>query len=165
MRKTVIFILIGVILATSGCTTLRKKFVRKKKYKQEEPVYINFKEYPNKPSREAYVDYYLFVKGWLDDLVESLKVDRVNNSYNYKRAKRAIDGAVMNLEQIIAFFNDEGKEKIYPLYRDLTDIKNKMDKNHNLSVLERQRIMDKIDHFRREFQSEFKYSQAQKWME
>lgn len=164
MKKTIVFLLIGMVLATSGCASLRKKFIRKKKSQKEEPVYINFKEYPKKPSREAYIDYYLFVKGWLEDLSESLRVDRINNTYNYKRAKRAIDGAVMNLEQIIAFLNDEGKEKIYPLYRDLTNVKDTMDKNHNLSVLERQRIMGRVERFNRKFQSEFKYSQAQKWM-
>lgn len=165
VRKILILLLVGVILSTSGCTTLRKKFVRKKKYEKEEPVYINFKNYPAKPSREAYIDYYLFVNGWIDDLTQSISVEKLNTGYNYKRAKRAINGAVMNLEQIISFLNKEGKEKIYPLYIDLRKVKENMEKNPNMSALERNRILQKVESFRREFEAEFKYSQAQKWMD
>lgn len=165
MRKILILLLVGIIFSTSGCYTLRKKFVRKKKYQKEEPVYINFKDYPAKPSRDAYVDYFLFVKGWLDDLTESLRIERLNTGYNNKREKRAINGAVMNLEQIISFFNQEGKEKIYPLYVDLVKVRNAMEKEPNMSQPRRSLMLQKIEHFRRAFEAEFKYSEAQKWMD
>ncbi|MCK9615313.1 MAG: hypothetical protein M0R48_07415 [Candidatus Omnitrophica bacterium] len=165
MRKILILLLAGIILSTGGCYSLRKKFIRKKKYQKEEPVYINFKNYPAKPSRDAYVDYFLFVKGWIDDLTESLRIERFNTGYNTKREKRAINGAVMNLEQIISFFNQEGKEKIYPLYIDLVKIRDSMEKSPNMSSPRRALILQKIEHFRREFEAEFKYSEAQKWMD
>jgi hypothetical protein len=165
MRKVLILLLIGIILSTGGCTSLRKKFIRKKKYQKEEPVYINFKDYPAKPSRDAYVDYFLFVKGWLDDLTESLRVERLNAGYNNKRERRAINGAVMNLEQMISFFNQDGKEKIYPLYVELVKIKDTLEKDPNMSPARRTIVLNKIEHFRREFEAEFKYSEAQKWMD
>ncbi|MFA5271241.1 MAG: hypothetical protein WC412_02740 [Candidatus Omnitrophota bacterium] len=165
MKKLFILLLIGIIFSTSGCYTIRKKFIRKKTAQQEEPVYVNFKDYPNKPSREAYVDYFIFVKGWLDDLSESLQIERLNRGYSNKRERRAINEAVMNLEQIIAFFNQEGKEKIYPLYKDLVKIRDKMEKDPGMSAIERSRILQKIEHFRREFEGEFNYRQAEKWME
>ncbi|MFA5008740.1 MAG: hypothetical protein WC546_05920 [Candidatus Omnitrophota bacterium] len=165
MRKILILLLVGIIFSTSGCYALRKKFVRKKKFQKEEPVYINFKNYPTKPSRDAYIDYFLFVKGWLDDLSESLRIERLNAGYSNKREKRALNGAIMNLEQIISFFNDEGKEKIYPLYVDLVKIRDTMEKSPNMSPPRRTLILQKIEHFRREFEAEFKYSEAQKWMD
>lgn len=160
MRKYFIFVLIAALFLTSGCYSLRKKFIRKKKYQKEEPVYVNFKDYPTKPSREAYLDYYLFVKGWLEELTESL-----NRGYSIKREKRAIGEAVMNLEQMIGFFNKEGQEKIYPLYQDLTKVKVSIETNPNLSSVERNTLVQRIEHFRRRFEADFKYSNAQKWMQ
>lgn len=160
MRKYSIFILIAALFLTSGCYTLRKKFIRKKKYQKEEPVYVNFKDYPTKPSREAYVDYYLFVKGWLSELSESL-----SKGYSVKREKRAIKEAMMNLEQIISFFDKEGQEKIYPLYQDLSKVKGSIENNPNMSSVERNSLVQKLEHFRRRFEADFKYSNAQKWMQ
>ncbi|MFA6281191.1 MAG: hypothetical protein WCY05_01650 [Candidatus Omnitrophota bacterium] len=165
MKKLFILLLIGIMFTASGCYTLRKKFIRKKKVQTEEPVYVNFKDYPNKPSREAYVDYFVFTNGWLDDLTESLRIERVNRGYNNKREKRAINEAIKNLEQIIAFYNQEGKEKIYPIYKDLVAMRDKMEKDPNMSPMERARILQRIDHCRREFEGEFNYRQAEKWMQ
>lgn len=165
MKKILILLLIGIVFSTSGCYTLRKKFIRKKKAQTEEPVYVNFKDYPTKPSREAYVDYFVFVKGWLEDLTEALSVDRVDRGYNVKREKRAINGAVMNLEQIIGFYNQEGKEKIYPLYQELVKVREDLEKDPSMSPAGRTRILQRVEHFRREFENEFNYRQAEKWME
>lgn len=160
MRKYFIFVLITALFLTSGCYTLRKKFIRKKKYQKEEPVYVNFKDYPTKPSREAYLDYYLFVKGWLSELSESL-----SKGYSIKREKRAIKEATMNMEQMISFFNKQGQEKIYPLYEDLVKIKGTIETNPNLTSVERNTLVQKIEYFRRRFEADFKYSNAQKWMQ
>jgi hypothetical protein len=160
MRKYLTLIIIAALFLTSGCYSLRKKFIRKKKYQKEEPVYVNFKDYPTKPSREAYLDYYLFVKGWLSELSESL-----SKGYSLKREKRAIKEAMMNMEQIISFFNKEGQGKIYPLYEDLAKIKGAIDANPNMSSVERNTLVQKIEHFRRRFEADFKYSNAQKWMQ
>ncbi|MDP2924291.1 MAG: hypothetical protein Q8O30_11350 [Candidatus Omnitrophota bacterium] len=166
MKRFVIFLLLISIFFTSGCYTLRKKFIRKKKYQKEEPVYVGFKDYPTKPSREAYLDYYLFVEGWIDELSDELSDSfSVSKAYSLKRVKRAIKEAIMNLEQIIAFFNKEGKEKIYPLYQDLVKVKESIDKNPNTSAIERSTLLQKVEHFRRRFEADFKYSNAQKWME
>ncbi|MDD5194364.1 MAG: hypothetical protein PHQ96_01650 [Candidatus Omnitrophica bacterium] len=158
-RKITIFFLILTIFSVSGCTTLRKKFVRKKKHQVETPVYVDFKTYPTKPSKEAYNDYYLFVEGWLEELRETLK-----DGMSFKRAKRGINEAVMNLEQMIAFFNQEGKEKVYPIYEELVAIKKEIQLNPNPSDIKRNSLIAKIERFKRRFEAEFKYSDAEKWM-
>ncbi len=165
MKKLFILLLIGIIFSTSGCYTLRKKFIRKKKSQTEEPVYINFKDYPAKPSREAYIDYFIFVKGWLDDLAECLRADRIDGLYSNKRERRDINEAIMNLEQIIGFYNQEGKEKIYPIYQELTAVRDEFKKDPNMSDVGRARILQKVEHFRREFENKFNYIEAQKWMD
>ncbi|MBD3264933.1 MAG: hypothetical protein GF375_07500, partial [Candidatus Omnitrophica bacterium] len=95
MRHTLYFLLIlGITISVlTGCRTLREKFIRKKKIEKEEQVYVDFKDYPSRPTEEAYTDYYLFTRGWLDELNESLR-----SSISHKRNKRAINEAIMNVE-------------------------------------------------------------------
>ncbi|MFH1875584.1 MAG: hypothetical protein ABH865_01670 [Candidatus Omnitrophota bacterium] len=159
IRKITIFLLLAALMSTQGCYALRKKFIRKKKYVEETPVYVDFKSYPTKPSREAYNDYFLFVKGWLGELGETLK-----HGESFKRAKRGVNEALMNFEQIISFFNAEGKENAYPLYEDLRIIKQDIETNPNPSDMKRNSIVAKIEKFRRQFEADFKYSDAEQWM-
>ena len=149
----IIIFLVIFSLFINGCYSLRKKFVRKKQYK-EEPVYIDFKNYPDVPSKDLYYNYYLLVIGWIDDLKDSLL--GVENS---KRQKRAIDEAIRNLEQCMAFLNQDGKEKIYPLYKELLDIKKDIYSGYD--NLKKNFILSKIDNFKKRFQANFSYSKAQ----
>ena len=160
MKKAIIFIIILAVFSTSGCHTLRKKFIRKKKSKEETPVYVDFKDYPRKPSRDAYIDYYIFVRGWLDELIETLE-----QGGRYKRQKRAINEAIMNVEQIISYYNQEGKEKVYPLYEDLLAIRREIERNPDMNLMKRNSTIKKTEYFKRRFEAEFNYTDAEKWME
>jgi hypothetical protein len=160
MRFLLIFYFILTLFLFPGCYTLRKKFVRKKKYRKKTPVYVDFKEYPEKPSYEAYLDYYLFTRGWLDELIDSLK-----KGDSFKRAKRAINEAVMNLEQIIYFYNSEGKEEIYPLYEELISIKEEIQKFPNMSEIKRNFLASQVERIKRRFEANFNYRDAKKWMD
>ncbi|MFH1519108.1 MAG: hypothetical protein ABIE75_00865 [Candidatus Omnitrophota bacterium] len=159
MRKGLVFLLIAILSLTSGCQNVRKKFIRKKKYKKEVPVYVNFKDYSGKPSRNAYVNYYLFVRGWLEDLTEALKKGISN-----KRQRRAVNQAIMNLEEIITFYNPEGKEKIYPLYEELQGLRETMEKEPNMSETKRNALVRKIERLKRRLEKDFNYNDAEKWM-
>ncbi len=159
MRKLLIFLLVAMVSSTSGCHSLRKKFIRKKKYEKEAPVYVKFKDYPNKPSRGAYINYYLFVRGWLDDLTEALR-----KGVSYKRQRRAISEAIMNLEQIIAFYDTEGKDAVYPIYEELQGFREAMKKSPNMSEIRRNSLIRKIEKLKRKFEKDFNYSDSEKWM-
>jgi len=159
MRKVLVFLLIVMLSVTSGCHSLRKKFVRKKKHTKETLVYVDFKDYPTKPSREAYINYYLFVRGWLDDLREALK-----KGISYKRQRRAINEAIMNLEQIITFYGAEGKDAVYPIYEELQDFREEMAKSPNMSEAKRNFLIRKIEQLKRRFEKNFNYTDAEKWM-
>ena len=159
MRKLLIFILVAMLSVTSGCHSLRKKFTRKKKNTKELPVYVDFKDYPTKPLREDYINYYLFVRGWLDDLVEALK-----KGISYKRQRRAINEAIMNLEQIITFYNTEGKDAVYSIYEELQGFKEEMVKSPNMSETKRSFLIRKLQRLKRQFERDFNYTDAEKWM-
>ena len=91
-----IFLVFLMIFSLCGCHALRKKFVRKRKKDTPPPLYLELKEYPHKPTQDMYHQYWLFVRGWLEELLLSIE-----ENANAKRQKKAIDEAVMNLEQII----------------------------------------------------------------
>ena len=159
MKKLLVVFLIAMLSVTSGCHSLRKKFTRKKKNTKELPVYVDFKDYPTKPLREDYINYYLFVRGWLDDLVEALK-----KGISYKRQRRAINEAIMNLEQIIAFYNTEGKDAVYSIYEELQGFKEEMVKSPNMSETKRSFLIRKLQRLKRQFERDFNYTDAEKWM-
>lgn len=158
MKKTFIFIFIFVFF-TSGCYTLRKKFVRKKTYQKEPPVYVDFKDYNQEASPDTYVDSYLYLRGWLDELSETLR-----NEQNFKREKRAINETIKNFNQIVSFYNTQGKEAVTYLGQNLTDIKDEIEKNPYRDTIIKNNIVRKIDDFRRKFETDCKYSNAKQWM-
>jgi len=157
-RKSLIFLLI-VVFTFSGCHSFRQKFIRKKKTEEVAPVYVSFKDYPDRPSRDAYIDYYLFVRGWVDELLGAL-----NKGISFKRQKRAINEAIMNLEQIVSFYNHEGKELIYPLYEELLYFRKEIEKSPNMSITRRNGLIRKIEAWKRRFEKGFNYSDAEKWL-
>jgi len=159
-KKLITFVLITILFC--GCYTLRKKFMRKKKSQEEEPVYVDFKDYPKASSKQLYNDYYLYVKAWLDDLIESLSLVDESNISNYKREKRAIEEALRNLEQIMYIFNQEGKNNLRPLYEELLSLKEKI--SPDTSDVERSRILIRVELLKMKFDNNFKYSKASQWI-
>lgn len=153
-----IFFLVLTLGLTCGCHSIRKKFTRKRR-KKEAPVYVSFKEYPEKSSRGVYINYYLFVRGWLDDLTEAL-----NKGISYKRQRRAINEAIMNLEQMIAFYDGEGKDAIYPIYEEFQGFRDEITKSPNMSKGKRNSLIRRIERVKRKFEKNFNYSDAEKWM-
>jgi len=160
MRKLITILLLAVCLLSSGCHSLRKKFVRKKKYKKEQPVYIDFKEYPEKITQEAYIDYYLFVRGWLDELLGAFE-----QNDSFKRKRRAINEAIMNIEQIIFSFNREGKDAIYPIYQELVSIRKEIEQRPNMSQIKSNSLKRRTENVKRRFEKGFNYTDAEKWID
>ena len=71
----------------------------------------------------------------------------------------------MNLEQIMSFYNDKGKEKIYPVYQNFISIKKDISKFPNMSQMQKNFLISRIDHIKRRFEADFNYIDAQKWMQ
>ena len=71
----------------------------------------------------------------------------------------------MNVEQIISFFNTEGKEEIYPLYEELLSIRSQVEKSPNMSEIRRNSLARKIEQIKRRFDKGFNYSDVEQWMD
>ena len=155
MKSRKIFYLFLVLcISFSGCYSLRKKFVRKRKRYTPPPLYLDLKEYPATPTKEVYDEYFLYVKGWLSELVKCLREDT-----SRKRERKSIDQALFNLEQIMVFFNDEGKKKIEPLKQELAALREKIYDpyfSHSNSDF----LIRKVEKIYRNFGSHFSYNKA-----
>jgi len=158
MKKHILVILILAVFLSSGCYSFRKKFVRSKKESKESPVFVNFKEYPTNPSRERYSEYYLFIRGWLDDLTTAL-----SREGSFKRQKRAVNEAIMNMEQIMSFFTVEGQQVLYPIYDELRQFREELIKNPSMSELRRNSYIKKIEQIKRSFEADFNFSSVGRW--
>ncbi|MBN2121011.1 MAG: hypothetical protein JW734_08180 [Candidatus Omnitrophica bacterium] len=161
MRKffIAVFVLIMVFDFT-GCMALRKKFVRKRRKEVPPPLYLELKEYPKVPTSDMYHQYWLFVRGWLDELNASME-----EGANAKRQKKSIDEAFMNLEQIIYYYNEEGKKAIDPIYKEMVSIRTAVhdpyfSSSENFVLMKR-----RVSKVKRDFEKGFTYEKASVWME
>ena len=159
MTRKIFFILIAVFLF-QGCQNLRGKFVRKKTQERETAVYVDFKDYPERPSPEAYRNYYLFIEGWFNELKDALDRD-----ISWKREKRAINEAVMNLEQMMFFFNDEGQAAAEPFYSDVVALREEIGKFPRKSSFQRYRLIRRVEYLQRELGRNFRYRDIEQWLD
>ncbi len=160
MRKCFTFILLFIFSSQFlGCYALRKKFVRKRKKEVPPPLYLELKEYPKVPTKEMYDEYYLFVRGWLDELIKTIE-----EGVSSKRQKKSIDEAIQNLEQIIYFYNEEGKKAIQPIYKELVLIREKVYDPYFIRSSNSSYVIRKISKLKREFEKNFSYEKASRWI-
>lgn len=156
MRKMVSLLLVFVIAAGfSGCYSLRKKFTRKRAKETPPPLYLNLKEYPKVPTKDMYDEYYLFVRGWLSELIRDIE-----NKISPKRQRKAIDEALKNLEQIVYFYNEEGKRKINPIYKELIKLRGKVYDPYFIASGDNSSTVRDISRIRREFEKEFSFEKV-----
>ena len=160
MKKRIVLVLIlSISVLLCGCAGLRKKFVRKRQKETLPPLYLELKDYPQAPTKEMYDQYYLYVRGWLDELIQTIE-----EKANSKRQKKSIDEAIMNFEQITYFYNDEGKKTAEPLYKELVSLREEVHNPYFNSSVNSSLILKRISTLKRSFEKDFSYEDALAWM-
>ena len=161
MRRWCILVLVFVcIFDFSGCTGLRKKFIRKRHKETPPPLYLDLKDYPKVPTKDMYDEYFLFVRGWLDEL--SLSIEEHSS---HKRQKKSIDEALKNLEQVMYYYNAVGKENIAPLHEEFIDLRDRVHDPYFFTSASVTYMKRKIYRMKRAFETGFTYEKASLWME
>jgi len=161
MRKLLSIILaLLVILDFTGCHALRKKFVRKRRKDKPPPLYLELKDYPQAPTKDMYDQYCLYVRGWLDELMHTIE-----EKSNAKRQKKSIDEAVMNFEQIMYFYNEEGKKAAEPLHSKLLSLREEVHAPYFALSASSSSVIRRISRLKRDFEKNFSYEDALAWME
>lgn len=160
MRTIVgLFLLLSVMVNLNGCYALRKKFTRKPKKEESAPLYLDLKEYPKVPTRKMYHQYYLFVRGWLEELKRSIE-----ENISSKRQKKSIDQAVKNFEQIMYYYNEEGKEAAAPMHSKLVKLRKKVYDPYFSASSNFTYVLRDISRIKREFENNFTYDDASEWI-
>ncbi len=113
--------LILCVLATTGCETLPKKFIRKKPKADHTPsvVYIEQGTYQKKYSNEYYYkNHFTLWKTWQDEILSNLQG-------NSKKVARSAEEAYSHLEQMSHYLKPEKQKQFEPL---LWEMKRYLDK-------------------------------------
>ena len=58
----------------------------------------------------------------------------------------------------------EGKDAVYPIYEELQGFKEEMVKSPNMSETKRSSLIRKLERLKRQFERDFNYTDAEKWM-
>ena len=82
-----------IILNIAGCTTLQKKFTRKKKASVKMPHIYVVKKYEKMPTPELYQKHYSYWMTWQSELIKVL-------GENNKKDKRCIEEIITNLKDM-----------------------------------------------------------------
>ncbi len=157
MQDKRIYYFLLSLLILGGCYSVRKKFIRKKKSNTPPKVYVDFKEYPRILPSELYEDYYLFVNAWIDEMIEGLK-----GSFSYKRERHAWEEAVKNMKGMMDILDNEGKDKLTPLYEELLGLGKEI--SLGLVDTEKNYLLQKIESLRIRFEKNFMYSKVSQWI-
>jgi len=161
MKKQVFVIVLLVMAANlTGCHALREKFVRKNKKDIPPPLYLDLKEYPKVPTKDMYNEYYLFVRGWLQELKIAIK-----DNISHKRQKKSIDEALKNLEQIMYYYTEEGKKQIQPIYERFVAVQDKIHDPYFPTLGNYSMILRQIERIQRDFEKKFTFDKALQWMQ
>jgi L-lactate utilization protein LutB len=158
--KKMCFLLIALIIFSTGCYTLRKKFVRKKDNAKEAAVYLDLKNYSGAAvSVEDYQDNVSYLNGWLDEASLNL-----TENGNRKRVRHSLAEAVESMENIIDSYNDDGKRFVKHLYEYLKDIRDDFAKKSTSTVVDCNVFKSRIETFKRDFTHNFNYREAKQWL-
>ena len=159
MKKLTYLFIVILIFINSGCYSLRKKFIRKKKYKKEPTVYIDLKDYSIQPVEGEYLYYYLYVKGWLEELVKA-----VEKGISPKRQRLAVNEVASNLEKAMTFLNTEGKNEIYLIYEEFLELKKEIERSSNFTQNKKNYLLFKIRSIKNQVERKFNWVDVEKWL-
>ena len=158
--KKICFLLIALIIFSSGCYTLRRKFVRKKDKAEEVKVYLDLKSYSGAAAAaQDYQDDVLYLNGWLDEASNNL-----TENGNRKRVRHSLAQAVECMENIIDAYDDDGKRFVKHLYENLKEIRDDFSKNSTLTGIDCDTFKNRIVALKGSFTQNFNYREAKQWL-
>lgn len=157
-RVAVLIVIFAVLLSSSGCTGMRTKFVRKKRVEKKPVVYVDYKQYSDVPPKESYQEYYVFTQGWLSEALQALSYNG-----NRKKIRQAFSEALINIEQMFFFLDEEGQEELASLHGQLQELQEEYI-SFSANEMKKSSLSGRLESFSREFQRKFSMSNAAQWM-
>ncbi len=149
-----LIMLMVMTMLTSGCASIKDKFIRKPKEEEEQiRRYQVVREYDVHPNMELYTKRYIFWKNWNKELLEKIRSD------NHKKRVVAVEQAVSNLYDMKRMLVDEKGDQLQGLIDEMTDVENTI-KNERITGANRVRIRRKVESVGRNVKKDFSYTKV-----
>ncbi len=156
MKKLISIVLLIVLLGSSGCASVQKKFTRKKKTPSHIPTAIYFHEgpYQKKYSNVYYYKtHFTFWKSWHDELINQL-------GSNQKKVKRCAQEALGHLTEMSHYLVEEKVEELQPRLDVLAGITKRIENSH-VAESEEGGVRVELEKTRRLIANNFYYDKVQ----
>ncbi|MBL7158229.1 MAG: hypothetical protein ISS91_01840 [Candidatus Omnitrophica bacterium] len=146
-RKILVVLLIAVFaIGSTGCASLKKKFIRKKT-EEKKPRYYQVRKYDIKPSMELYEKHYIYWINWHRDMSQKL-------GENAKRDRLNIQQLVGNLCDMRKILDDEEAARLDPHIKNLRGVEKTVNTQH-LDTGDAARVQNILDRELRIVKREF----------
>lgn len=157
-KRWILSVIILVFICSSlGCDAFRRKFTRKKKYKEIiEPV-LNPDEnvglfYDNDTK---YKNYFAYWRGWHDELIQAM------SGRSRKRQRYSLEQAIDNLRLMTELLRGEKQEQLNTYIQKMHKISKRL--NSNQAFKERD-IIRELSHIRLAVNKGLHYSKVKDWI-
>ena len=154
-RKAVASLLLFLMLGLTGCETLPKKFIRKKKEKKHTPsvVYLDQGPYEKQFSNEYYYKtHFTLWKTWHSETLDSL-------GGNAKKLRRSAEEAYSHLDQMSRYLKPEKQAELKPLLEESKRFMDRFDSGSD-SRTAAMAMKSDLDTLRRRISNDFYYDKV-----
>jgi hypothetical protein len=159
MRKKAIFLLAIMMLFTSGCASLQKKFTRKKKQEEKPRPVIAPEKFTPPPVADRYREYFTYWKYWQIEMINNLAEKEINR----KRLLGCAEGAFSNLENFQALLVPEKREALEQYRKELLVIRNGL-KDSSIDKNEYSNLRQKLERQKRIIENNYGPKEAKNFL-
>lgn len=162
MRTKLFALILILAVVTSGCASLKEKFVPKKKEKEEFRRYQVVKQYDVHPSMELYTKRYIFWKNWQTELLKRFGNDPTTSSVeenNRKKIVVAVEQNISNLYDMKRMLVDEKGDQLQELIDEMEEVESDVKKGR-ISGANEVRMRKKVESVGREVKRKFSYTKV-----
>ena len=152
------FIILVLCLSLTGCASLQRKFVRKKKKQDRIAPVITTRDY-SKGLRveELYKKHFLFWKSWQMELINRLDA-------TYKKRVSCYDYTVDSLMEMKKYMRDPKVKELEPFIKDIKSIESLI-KKKRLTKSRKYKIKQMLERTRRQIEKRFSYEDVKDHLE
>jgi len=151
------FIIIFIIcLNTTGCTNVKKKFIRKKKDEKPIPIITTEDYFSTLKIDELYKKHFLFWKYWQDELIFSL-------GKNINKQKRSYNDSLVELKTAASYLQEQKRQELQPYIDELKLIADDINKPIYSQVVVH-RLRKKLEKHRRLVDKKFSPPKVKSWL-
>jgi len=162
MKRSFIFLLVFLIIIISGCESVRKKFIRKRKEpeRQEEMILVP-QDYSKQrlPADIAYLNYYNYWKSWHTELLQFMQ-----EGSNFKKVKTCFEQVLLNLERMKEILTQQKAEQLAEYISKIKQLEIEFEDDFKISI-NLNRIRSKLEGVLNDINKHFSFSKVKNNLE